>query len=99
MLLVTGSTRVHPTIPSLIYQARNGESIVPIVLVETLNGLDAYCQGSSTFFRRTPLLLYMWLLERFRLVGLTSVQLDNPTHFFRRPIFSALTMTSSTWTV
>ena len=49
MLLVTGYTRVDPTILSLIYQARNGESIVPIILAETLNGLDAYCQGSSTF--------------------------------------------------
>ena len=39
----------------------------------------------------------MWLLERFRLVGTCSIQLDNPTHFFRRPIYSALTMTSTAW--
>ena len=96
MLLVMGSTRVDPSILSLIYQARNGESLVPIILAETFNGLDAYCQGSSTFLRGSPRLLYMWLLERFHLVGITSVRLDNPTHFFRRPVYSALTMTSTT---
>ena len=43
MLLLTGSTWVDPTFLSLIYHAMNGESIVPIVLAETLNGLDAFC--------------------------------------------------------
>ena len=71
---------------------------MPIVLAETLKGLDAYYQGSSTFFRRSPRLLYMWLLERFHSVGFNSVRLDNPIHFFRYPIFSALTMTSAAWT-
>ncbi|KAM7469003.1 hypothetical protein LguiA_007186 [Lonicera macranthoides] len=99
MLLVTGSSRVDPTILSLIYHARNGESIVPIVLAETLNGLDDIQRGASPFFRGSPRLLYMWLLERFRSVGFNGVRLDNLTHFFHRPLFGALTMSSSDWTV
>lgn len=99
MLLVTGSTQVDPTILSLKYYAKNGESIVLIILSETLNGLDAYRQGSSIFLQGYPRLLYMWLLEHFCPVGFNLVRLDNPTHFFCCPIFSALTMFSSAWTV
>lgn len=94
MLLVTGSTRVNLYILSLIYQAINGESIVPIFLVETLNVLDAYHQRSSTFLRGSLRFLYTWLLEHFRSVGFNSVQLDNLTNYFLNPIFSALTMSS-----
>ena len=50
MLLVIRSTLLDPTILSLIYNARNGDSIVLIVLAEAMNNLDAYHEGSSTFF-------------------------------------------------
>lgn len=72
---------------------------MPIVLAETLNGLDTYHQESATFLMGSLHLLYMWLLERFRSVGFNYVRLDNHTHFFRRLIFSALTISSSAWTV
>lgn len=51
----------------------------------------AYGQGSSTFFRGSSLLLYMWLLEHFRSVGFNSTRLSNPTHFFHRPTINGLT--------
>lgn len=91
ILLVTRSTQVDPSIMSLVCHARNRESIVHIILVEIWNDLDAYGQGSSTFFRGSSLLLYMWLLEHFRSVGFNSTRLSNPTHFFHRPTINGLT--------
>lgn len=41
LLFITGGLIVDTSIILLIHQAMSGHSIVPFILVETLNGLDA----------------------------------------------------------
>lgn len=48
-----------------ILQALGRCSISPVVLDEILNGLDIVSTVVGEFFRGAPILLYMWLLERF----------------------------------
>ena len=69
MLLVTGDVvLVDPLIIRVVSEARRGHLVTPILLAETLNGLDALTQCKIEFFRGSPYLLYMWLTERFRFV-------------------------------
>ena len=69
MLLVTGdAVLVDPLIIRVVSEARRGHLVTPILLAETLNGLEALAQGQIQFFQGNPYLLYMWLTERFQFV-------------------------------
>lgn len=47
LLFITGGLIVDTSIILLIHQAMSGHSIVPFILVETLNGLDAVIETRS----------------------------------------------------
>uniref|UniRef100_A0A2N9EW55 Aminotransferase-like plant mobile domain-containing protein n=1 Tax=Fagus sylvatica TaxID=28930 RepID=A0A2N9EW55_FAGSY len=44
------------------------ENIVPVILGETLNGLDKLKEGMCPYFKGSPLLLQIWLYEHFTLI-------------------------------
>ena len=84
-LLVTEPTRMNMRAVQIIYNVFiHDHSPIPTVLAETLNGLDALHADRRVFLRGSPLLLYMWLLERFRLVGPFLPHQLGPEHFFAR---------------
>jgi len=59
-----------------------------VILVETLNGLDAWREGHPDFLRGSPVMLFMWLSERLRLVTLPEYPLSIAPNFFSRYFFS-----------
>jgi len=99
MVLVTGdAVSVDPLIIRVVLEARRGRLVTPILLAETLNGLDAMAQGQIEFFRGSPYLLYMWLTERFRFVQ-PQLPWDSRAFFTRFDYAIASPLTSFDWTV
>ena len=50
-------------ISTLIPQLLGGKSLVPIVIAESMNGLDAVYRDETDIFRGSPLLLQVWLMD------------------------------------
>ena len=66
LLFVFGDLVVDTAIILAVRQVLWGRLIATMVLAETLNGLNAISAGGE-FFQGTPIIVYMWLLERVRL--------------------------------
>ncbi|GMY19911.1 hypothetical protein FCV25MIE_15150 [Fagus crenata] len=71
-------------ISTLIPQLLDGKSLVPIVIVETMNGLDAMYRGETDIFRRSPLLLQVWLMDRLALIVPPTMTVYEPKHYLMR---------------
>lgn len=85
LLFVTGDLVVNTHKVLLVQQALNGRSNLPFVLAETLNGLDVVAVNQGEFFWGSPILLYMWLLERLWFLSNRHVAVGimrNPDSFF-----------------
>lgn len=73
----------------------------PLILGETILGLDACTKGETSFFRGCPLLLYMWLCEKFMMVKPAKVPYL-PKHFLARgksPKMSAIEASGAWYSV
>jgi len=55
-----------------------------VILVETLNGLDAWWEGRYDFLRGSPVMLFMWSSEIFRMVVPPEYPLAPVPNFFTR---------------
>ena len=51
----------------IIKQTKDGDSLVPLILVETTLGLDSIYLEESHQFRRSPLNLQILLMERMNI--------------------------------
>lgn len=92
---------VHVSVIFAVRQALGGCSIAPVVMAETLNGMDMVSAVEGEFFRGAPIFLYMWLLERFWFVLTNQIPLDvmhDMGLFFWCPITYAFTRFSAGWT-
>lgn len=101
ILFVTDDLIVDVSIIFAIRRALRGCSIVPIVLVETLNGINIVSADKGELFRVAPILLYMLLLEKFWFISTNQISLSilhNMSLFFRHPITSGFTWSSVGWT-
>ena len=99
MLFVTGdAVLVDSLIIRVVSEARRGHLVTPILLAETLNGLDALVQSQIEFFRASPYLLYMWLTERFQFVQ-PRLPWDSREFFSRYDYAIVAPLTSFDWTV
>jgi len=67
-LLVPLDGNASPSIVSVALQIEQRRDVVPMVLAETLMGLDAICSGRTNVFGGSPLLLQVWLLVLVLLV-------------------------------
>lgn len=68
LFFVTGNLVVDVSVLYVVHQALGGHSIAPVVLAETLNGLDTIV-ARGEFFQGAPIILYNWLLEPFKFVS------------------------------
>lgn len=59
-----------------------------VVLAETINGLDAWREGRSDFLRGSPVMLFMWFSERFRMAVPPEYPLAVVPKFFSRYFIS-----------
>lgn len=87
LLFVTGDLIVEVSIIYVVRQELGGRTIAPVVLAETMNGLDMVT-ARGRFFWVAPILFYMWLLERFRFISANQILpgiMHDPGQFFRRP--------------
>ena len=99
MLLVTGdAVLVDPLIIRVVVKAQRGHLVTPILLAETLNGLDSFAQGQIEFVRGSQYLLYMWLTKRFRFVR-PQLPWDSRSFFSRFDYAIGAGLTSFDWTV
>lgn len=63
-------------------------------MAETLNGLDIVSATEEEFFQGAPILLYMWLLKRFRFILTNQIPpgiMHDSSLFFCCPITYAFT--------
>ncbi|GMY38586.1 hypothetical protein FCV25MIE_33830 [Fagus crenata] len=85
LLLEEAQTKMlesQPFIPQLL----QGKSIVPIILAETLNGLDAVVRGETSILLGSPLVLQLWLMDRLALVAPPTVAIYKPKHYKTRSL-------------
>jgi len=61
-LLVPLDGNASPSIASVALQIEQRRDVVPMVLAETLMGLDAICSGRTNVFGGSPLLLQVWVM-------------------------------------
>ncbi|MBY3556027.1 hypothetical protein HGI15_22055, partial [Modestobacter lapidis] len=83
-LLASGSLLVPIQLCELLLPLSESKNIVPMVLAETLNGLDAARRGSAFTLRGSPLLLQMWLMERLSLLHPSHYPNYKPSHYCTR---------------
>lgn len=85
---------VSPHVLNVVVEATRSHLITPVILAETLNGLDYFVRGESDIHRASPYLLYLWLKERFSLISVLEQELlADPCQFFPMydyPIFAGL---------
>jgi len=87
LLLVTGELLVDPQLAAITSWMSYRRNPAAVILAETLNGLDAWREGRSDFLRGIPVMLFMWLSERLRLVALPEYPLSAVPNFFSRHFF------------
>ena len=73
-------------ISTLIPQLLQGKSIVPIILAETLNGLDAVVRGETSILLGSPHVLQLWLMDRLALIAPPTVAIYKPKHYKTRSL-------------
>ena len=85
MLLVTGDAiLVDPLVLQVVIEGTSLRLVTPIILDETLNGLNALSRGETDHFRGSPYLLYIWLSEHFSLISFDDERLLRfPGRFFK----------------
>ncbi|KAI8538464.1 hypothetical protein RHMOL_Rhmol09G0106100 [Rhododendron molle] len=80
-MLVPANGKVCPSIVRIASQMGVRKNIIPIVLAETLMGLDLFKSRESNVFSGSPRLLQVWLFDK---VGLLEAPQANWDHFPRR---------------
>ena len=80
-LITNGTLFVPIEICELVIPLSQSRNIIPMVLAETLNGLDKVQDRFEANFEGSPLLLHMWLLERLNLLPPPSVVNYGAQHF------------------
>lgn len=78
VLLVHSGPQVHL---GMIHGAYEGFNPVPVIFGETFHWLDA-----AHVISGSPLLLFMWFLERFRLIANPRTNVRLAEIFFRREV-------------
>ncbi|KAI8574625.1 hypothetical protein RHMOL_Rhmol01G0368700 [Rhododendron molle] len=68
-LLVSPDGRVNPSLVSVATQLGVHRNVVPMVLAETLMGLDLVATGQTETFGGSPLLLQLWLSDKLGLIA------------------------------
>ncbi|KAI8555278.1 hypothetical protein RHMOL_Rhmol05G0162600 [Rhododendron molle] len=79
--LVPADEKVSPSLVSIASQMGARNNTIPIVLAETIMGLDLFKSGQTNTFSDSPHLLQIWLPNK---VGLLEAPLIGWNHFPRR---------------
>ncbi|KAI8568261.1 hypothetical protein RHMOL_Rhmol02G0184200 [Rhododendron molle] len=68
-LLVSPTGQVNPSLVSVATQLGGRRNVVPMVLAETLIGLDLVASGQTMIFGGSPLLSQLWLSDKLGLIA------------------------------
>ncbi|KAI8568254.1 hypothetical protein RHMOL_Rhmol02G0184000 [Rhododendron molle] len=63
-LLVPSAGHASSALASVVVQVEARKDVIPMVLAETLIGLDKFCSGETETFGGSPLLLQIWLCDK-----------------------------------
>lgn len=85
-LISTGTLQAPVQICELIAPLLKRHNIIPLVLAETLNGLDKVHGNPKAPLGGSPFLLQMWLLERLNFLSPTTINPYKPQHFCLRRV-------------
>ncbi|KAI8560122.1 hypothetical protein RHMOL_Rhmol04G0231400 [Rhododendron molle] len=80
-MLIPANEGVSPSIVSMALQMDARKNIMPVVLAETLIGLDLVKSGQASWFSGCPLLLQLWLSDK---VGILEAPEAGFEHFLRQ---------------
>ncbi|KAI8568246.1 hypothetical protein RHMOL_Rhmol02G0184000 [Rhododendron molle] len=64
-LLVPSAGHASSALASVVVQVEARKDVIPMVLAETLIGLDKFCSGETETFGGSPLLLQIWLCDKW----------------------------------
>ena len=98
MLLVTGAEMVDSIIVQIVEGITMGRNPTPVILAETMNGLDDCKNDRETYLRGSPMMLSIWLMEHFQLVVPPVRALPITEQFFDRFLAYTGNETVGQWT-
>ncbi|KAK9992505.1 hypothetical protein SO802_027490 [Lithocarpus litseifolius] len=94
--MIKGPGFVDARAISVVNQIKDDDNLVPLILAETLLGLDSVFQGGeSQNFLGSPLALQIWLMERLEMIA-TFVDYG-PENFLSRTILKIECQIESDW--
>ena len=79
-------------------QVKDGDSLVSLILTETLLGLDVvFHGGESENFLGSPLTLQIWLMERLDMITRPTAGNYGPSSFLSRTVIKTKCQIESDW--
>ncbi|KAI8542757.1 hypothetical protein RHMOL_Rhmol08G0164400 [Rhododendron molle] len=86
-MLVSADARVSCNLVSIASQMGARKNITPLVLAETIMGMDLVYAGKTNTFSSSPLLLQIWLSDKIGLLEVPQAGWDHfPKRILQRPM-------------
>ncbi|KAI8537837.1 hypothetical protein RHMOL_Rhmol09G0055100 [Rhododendron molle] len=86
-MLIPANGEVSPSIVSMALQMDARKNIMPVVLAETLMGLDLVKSGQTSWFSGCPLLLQLWLSDKVGVLEAPEASFEGfPRQLVERPM-------------
>ncbi|KAI8550608.1 hypothetical protein RHMOL_Rhmol06G0120700 [Rhododendron molle] len=86
-MLIPADGGVSPSLASIASQMDTRKNIMPVVLAETLMGLDLVKSGQADWFTGCPLLLQLWLSDKVGVLEAPQAGVEDfPRYLGKRPM-------------